>query len=455
GAVADDPNDNVCSLVEAVTAATTNAAYHECPAGSATDPDTITLAAGTYTLTSPLPETFPSQDGGLVIAGAGLNATTVQYNNPQGDWLWAFGDITVTVQDLTLDGGANSPGLQPTGATFTLRNARLQHFGMALLIGPSGGTVTVQNTRFTQNGPSAFDEGAIGIDNNEPATLIVQNSQFDGNQAGSGGAIWVWPSGGTSATVQITGSTFTQNQGLAADTNILCFFAGGGAIWINPTSHAQVTVDQSTFQGNTTAGYGGAISGPVTVTNSTFSQNHADKEGGALALVTHYSASGSIQVSGSTFTDNTADEGGAIFLGGCSDASLSMVNSTISHNTVSNGEGSAIYLSGPNSQASLAFVTLADNSGPTALDVGEAPHGTFRLKNVVLADPNVPECGPLDNGSGTGLTVQTAGAVLADDASCGSGVSVVPNLRSTLGSLTSNGGPTPTHALLNGSPAIA
>jgi len=170
-----------------------------------------------------------------------------------------------------------------------------------------------------------------------------------------------------------------------------------------------------------------------------------DEEGGAILAV-----NSTVTVSGSSFERNGAIEGGAIYLSG---GSLTVTNSTFSRNFSVTG-GSAVYLAG-GATATLSFVTLADQEdwddpgdGP-AFAVGDGT-GTLRLKNVVLANPAVDECE-----AAAGLTVQVDGAVLADDPSCGSGVTVLSNLRDTLGNLTFNGGPTPTHALLTGSPAIS
>jgi hypothetical protein len=163
-----------------------------------------------------------------------------------------------------------------------------------------------------------------------------------------------------------------------------------------------------------------------------------------------------VTVRDSAFIGNQSDpedgwEGqfGAIFMWG---GSLEVTNSTFSANsTPESGEsGSAIYL-GSGATATLSFVTLADHTSGPALGVGgPEPSGTVRLKNVVLANPAVDECE-----AAAGLTVQVDGAVLADDPSCGSGVTFVSNLRNTLGNLAFNGGPTRTHALLTGSPAIS
>jgi predicted outer membrane repeat protein len=183
--------------------------------------------------------------------------------------------------------------------------------------------------------------------------------------------------------------------------------------------------------------YGGA---QLSIVNSTFSGNRA-RDGGAV----YASAGSQVSIDSSTFSANTAsEEGGAIFAA----SDFSVTNTTFSGNsTTSEMSGSAIYLAN-DATADLAFVTFADHTGSATLAVGYSAAGTFRLKNVVLADPSVNECE-----NDPSLFVQTAGVVLADDNSC-SGAMVVSTLRSTLGPLASNGGPTKTHALLATSPAV-
>jgi predicted outer membrane repeat protein len=228
--------------------------------------------------------------------------------------------------------------------------------------------------------------------------------------------------------------------------DVVSFSEVGGAIFIG--NGAQLSIVNSTFSGNT-ALYGGAVYADegtqVSIDSSTFSRNTALDDGGAIFVGGDEGDAiyvGSILQS--TFSGNTAREGGAIF----AVSDFSVTNTTFSGNsTTSEMSGSAIYLAN-DATADLAFVTFADHTGSPTLAVGYGGPGTFRLKNVVLANPSVDEC---ENDAA--LTVQTAGVVLADDSSC-SGAMVVSTLRSTLGPLASNGGPTTTHALLATSPAI-
>ena len=111
-----------------------------------------------------------------------------------------------------------------------------------------------------------------------------------------------------SNTINVTGSTFTNNANTTGD---------GGAIYCY---QGTVTVNDSTFVGNSAspngfgnAGDGGAIAvhvGTLTVTNSTFENNTAANGGGAIAFE---KVGNSAAISDSTFIGNSAVFGGAIY----------------------------------------------------------------------------------------------------------------------------------------------
>jgi predicted outer membrane repeat protein len=165
-------------------------------------------------------------------------------------------------------------------------------------------------------------------------------------------------------------------------------------------------VTGSTFSGNS-ANAGGGIWSRVTldVTDSTFSGNTAEGSGGGI------SSSGMWSVTNSTFSGNhAADYGGAILNFGTLDVS----NSTLSGNSASYGGGISNYF-----------------------------HGTLTLQNTIIADSTGGNC------SNYSSLIDGSGNLSWPDATC-------PGLNADplLGPLQDNGGPTQTHALLPGSPAI-
>ncbi|MCS7295597.1 MAG: hypothetical protein NZ761_09405, partial [Dehalococcoidia bacterium] len=97
----------------------------------------------------------------------------------------------------------------------------------------------------------------------------------------------------------------------------------------------------------------------------------------------------------------------------------------------------------------------AGRGGGAARATGQERGGAVDRSSSSAPSPIADRRAAASDGSvGSGLTVELEGTVLADDPACGSAVTVVPTLRSTLGPLANNGGPTRTHLPLPSSPAI-
>jgi predicted outer membrane repeat protein len=195
--------------------------------------------------------------------------------------------------------------------------------------------VTIQNGNEVGGGGILLTSGS----------LTVVDSTFTDNTAEHGGAIYDFDGD----TLTVTGSTFTGNTASNAGF-------GGGAIL---SFGIDVSVTDSVFTGNATAGSGGAIydyGGTLTVTDCTFTSNSASENteygGGAI-----YSENDTAAVTGSTFNHNIAVSfGGAIY----NASSLTVSSSTFDGNTSAYGAG-AIFNGGPLSVDGTSFV---DNSAP-------------------------------------------------------------------------------------------
>jgi CSLREA domain-containing protein len=182
------------------------------------------------------------------------------------------------------------------------------------------------------------------------------------------------------------------------------------------SSFGRLTLDSLTVaKGNAEDGDGGGIysEGVLQVSNSTISDNHATTSGGGIF------SGGPLQVSNSTISGNSANMGGGISHDAGSTGSANIFNTTISDNSVDpDGEGSGIF---NGSEVTMGNTIVANNLGSdncidTVTDVGNN----------------------LDSGTSC---FGTANASLS-------------NSDPKLGPLADNGGPTETHALLAGSPAI-
>jgi CSLREA domain-containing protein len=190
-------------------------------------------------------------------------------------------------------------------------------------------------------------------------------------------------------------------------------YCGSGGI----RNSGNLTLDQSVVANNgTQGGAGGGIGneGTLTIGRSTISANLAESVGGI-------------------FND---DEG-----------QLIMRNSTLSANRAE-FYASGLYNSG---SAILNNVTISKN-GETDLDIPAVRtfgSGVTEISNTIIGGNVGPNCAGTLTSAGYNLLGGTAGCTLVGDGT-GNIIGVAPKL----GPLQDNGGPTPTHALLGGSPAL-
>jgi predicted outer membrane repeat protein len=195
-----------CSVREAVQAANTNAAFGGCPAGAGAD--TISLAAGVYTLSIP-PDGGPDDnlDGDLdiqtaVTTFARASSGRVTLNGGGVDRVLDLttGGSNVTINGLVLTGGVTGGSggaimargtLAVIDSTFT-GNSVQTHGGA--VAARSGGSFTFTNTTFSGNSAEA-DGGALDSDNVGTSTLLVNSTvtantaDFESNGGGSGGGL--------------------------------------------------------------------------------------------------------------------------------------------------------------------------------------------------------------------------------------------------------------------------
>jgi hypothetical protein len=345
---------------------------------------------------------------------------------------------TLTIQGptnaaLTIDAQGNSSVFTVAKSTSAVINNLDITDGNAQ--GGSGGDIDNQGT-LALNGCTISNGTATGMGGgiyNEYGELDLTDCTLAGNVAGTGGAIE-----NDGQTLNITDCDFTSNS------------AGfGGAITntgLNSASQGMMTVTDSTFLDNMatsqgTLDGGGAINQPVDMVSSlisdcTFNGNSSAGVGGAI-FVANYGGVGvhySLNIDNSTLTGNSAgvsSGGGGIY---DHDAVTLVTNCTISANI---GDG---IFGDPTDDTSLYNTIVAGNfalDGTTADDVD----GTIDAMASALGF--TPSSNNLigDGGSG-GLTSANSNIILTSMQSAG------------LGSLQNNGGPTETMALLPGSPAI-
>jgi RHS repeat-associated protein len=239
-----------------------------------------------------------------------------------------------------------------------------------------------------------------------------------------------------------------------------------------------VVVGNQTDYTNLSGGNGGggiySVGGDLRLVNSTIDGNRSRYGGGVSVSV---NAGKLLEIAGSTISNNFAlsssndGAGGGVYLSGASTASLSIVNATFSGNRSKNG--AALYVGSATTALTVVNATIADNhtkdaagsyiSGGLAAGINNNIAGTVTLHNTILAD-NVASNPAWHNGIGTlagtgsshNLVDIGYSAILMDPntGTTGNRIGSGSRLPTLLAPLGDYGGPTKTHALKVGSPAI-
>ena len=175
----------------------------------------------------------------------------------------------------------------------------------------------------------------------------------------------------------------------------------------------------------------------ATLTNSTVSNNNAGFAGGGV-----FNVGGSATLTNSTVSGNTAAAAGAGVVN-TDDGMLTLINSTVSGNTAVLGAGGIFNTGG--GALTIVNSTIAGNNAGVAGGIRHSGNSAT-LKNTIVAANGPDDCdGP----------VVSLGNNLDTSSTCNLGAGGdLPVTDPLLGLLAANGGPTQTHALLPGNPAI-
>jgi hypothetical protein len=463
--------DGKCSLREAVLSINDGANVGDCVANVTElwgTNDTITLPAGTYNLTvtgldesvsgtAPTYTVTNAPDAAkgdlditksVRIVGAGADATIIQWDTSitskvfdpldpgaSGDRIFhvytpAVATVNVAIEGVTIQGGR------------TFEEALAKGVASTDPLDPPG---TVYDYYFRRAGGGLAVGAAANYARVNPAVTGVDNS------TGSGGSRRPEESepAGPTFSLTLTGVKVLANTAQGD---------GAGIYTGSPMTATSVVVS-----GNTSTVNGGGLynEGNTSIVNSTISNNTAEGGGGVFLT-----GSNTVNISGSTLSGNSAVGGGGI--SGRAGMTLKIVNSTISGNT-GQDVGAGVYSNG---NVQLNFVTIANNVAGSDSKTQGSGINTFpasstanavTLKNVLLAgnlagsDPAArfsANCGM----TGGGIPVTSQGSNLSSDASCDMWLTAATDKKSVdpkLDVLADNTGPTLTHKLLAGSPAMA
>ncbi|MCB1767197.1 MAG: DUF642 domain-containing protein [Candidatus Competibacteraceae bacterium] len=370
---------------------------------------TITFKSGltgTITLTSGEIEII----GRMTITGPGAGLLAVSGNNASR--VFNVSSLGATISGLTIkegksyyDGGGIYNAGYLTLNQVTVSDNTATHSGGGIF---STGSLTLTDVTVSDN---TADDGAGGGNGAGGGislyggTATLTDSVVKNNQAYSGGGISL-----SEGTATLTDSIVKSNQAYS-----------GGGIYL---SKGTATLTNTTIDGNqTSGGDGGGILcsyNTLIITNSTLSNNSSPSIGGGIVV-----SIGTATITNSTLSGNVAhNSGGGIYV---HLSYVTVTNSTLTANLATQ-QGGGIY--------SYAGLTLHNSivAGNTALNGPE-----------VYGDSSTESTSNLfgENGvSGVQGLTPSATEVIAGP------------LSSVIGPLADNGGPTQTHALVAGSPAL-
>lgn len=375
--------------------------------------------------------------------------------------LYVGTNVNFTATNLTIahGGATNGAGLYNDGGSVVLQyclfSSNSANASPGLGAGSGGGAVfnlgrlTASACVFLQNSangdarPGLPGSGAGGMGSGgaiaNPGALLVISCAFLGNSAIGGSGAYGFPGSGTSGGPGKGGAIYSLgtlriDQSLFASNTIV---GGGGGDGLAGAMTLGFPDGRGGGPGGSAGGAALFSGGPSAMVNCTIAWNEAHGgrggSGGAGALVighggTNYGLGGNGGSGGS-------GEGVLEDLTG----TLRITNCTIAYNRSTYGYGGAGGASNPNG-------TGAGQPGPNGGAYGVLySAGTVAVNNVLANNSDA-------NASGT---IVDAGYNLSSDGSCAfSGAGSRNNTAARLGPLTRNGGPTPTLALLAGSPAV-
>ena len=388
------------------------------PAGETIDfsvTGTINLTLGQLVIYKDLTIAGPGS-GSLTIDASGNDSTP---GTPDGNGTRIF-----LVNDF--DGGNL---LDVTIGGVKLTNGDVSGYGGAIY---SLENLTLSDTNISQNNSEA-DGG--GIYASSFASLEIIDSTINQNAGNYGGGVYA-SSNVSEATFYVTTTVISENDAHSA-----------GAIYTYGSS-IQIDIHDSQILDNT-ADYNAGVyfnGSSLTIASSNISQNISSFNGGGLTL------SGDVaEIVDSTFEGNTglssSGKGGAIYVSG---TDTHIANTTFSNNSAGNGGGIYRHSGSLDIEHSTIFENTATNAyggiyfGGSDTEIGGTLSNSIVAGNTANAMPSDVTGTIFANynliESPVGVTVVGPGNILEADP--------------LLGPLQDNGGPTLTHELLAGSPAI-
>jgi len=429
-------------------------AYSDLQAALATaqSGDEIWVAAGAYQPTAGTDRTATFQlRSGVALYGGFAGGET---DRDERDW-----EANVTI----LSGDIGNPEDASDNCYHVVTGSDTDHTAML-----DGFTITGGNA----DGDSASRDDLGGGMYNDNGSPTLTHCTFSSNHAKWGGGM-----GNDNSSPTLTSCTFSGNSadwgggmanGHSDPTLDNCTFSGNDANWgggMRNSSGSSTALTNCTFDSNSATEYGGGMSNDSsspTLTNCTFTSNSGNSGGGmnnnrSDPTLDNCTFSGNdanwgggmrnFWFSSPTLANCTFDSNSARWQGGGMSnytSSPTLINCTFSGNSGEWGGGMSNSQGGP----TVYNCTFSGNSAGYGGGIWNAVIGSPTLGNTILANSTGGDCAG-------GGTVTSEGHNLDSDGTCElTAQGDLPNTDPLLGPLQDNGGPTLTHALLTGSPAI-
>lgn len=374
----------------------------------------------------------PRRLGGQISHSSFLDNKTFGSNSPGGA-ITSVGGLSVNDGTFT---GNTTYGLQGHGGAIHGGSMSISSSSFAdnTVHNGNGGAIhaynlTIASSSLTNNSVNSGTGGAIlGQWNLDIVDSVLSKNQSIGNNGG-GGAI---AQTGFSNRLTILRSKITDNESIGM--NVM----GGGI-----RTHVPTTITDSEISGNRVVGQGGRGGGLfaeslTTITDSTISGNHAIGGGGAGGGVFLMSTNSVHTLLNSTLSGNQITGEQSRGAGLYSMGRINIRHSTVTGNRINSeaGQAGGLWLTQPQSMISHSIVA-GNLVGSVASDLRGQPQLSYSL---------------IGTRAGTEFTEAPVGSPDADGNLIGGPVHGV--IDPLLAPLADNGGPTLTHALLPGSPAI-
>ena len=341
------------------------------------------------------------------------------------------GSIQFAQTSITLQG----PGFQYLSISGNNTDAPLLHQGAGALyindLSVEHGLNDIQSNN--ARGGCIFSSGSVFLNDSVVAYCTANNATNTGGA--EGGAIYGHGVSLSNSSVVNSSAINSQSYGL------------GGGIY----SRGSVAISHSVVAGNYASLEAGglyAFSG-LNVMYSTIDGNHAGRDGGGLVAL------GNITISNSTISNNQAiaSIGGAYVQGYGATAPTLILSSTISGNRAGTVGGAKV----TDYDARVSNSTIAFNYEGSATTYGAGLYIrdiNVDLESTIIGNNTYAGGASPDDLGGTASATTTGANNLVGYSSVPTPSDTILMQSPLLGPLANNGGPTRTHRILSGSPAV-